>query len=161
MGRMMKRTMMNAVLLTVACLSLSVPASARPDYSGVWKLDYSKSYLGPMADQKTMVLDVTHDDPRLIVTSRYRLAGREESEEMRLLTQGEEMVFVLNGKETRGHALWFGDHLFLTTTQPIAGIEAKIEELWTLSADGRTLRIHAVVTTPKGREELLGVFEKQ
>jgi hypothetical protein len=149
------------LILTAVLFSLVRPAFARPDYTGEWKLDRSRSDLGPLETLAVLVRKVTHDDPRLTIEIEVDRGTGRQSGELRLLTQGEDVSSTIAGEETTGSALWLGDHLLMTTTRELDGLKVKIDELWTLSVDGMTLRVDAVVTTPSGREELLAIFVKQ
>jgi hypothetical protein len=149
------------LILIAVLFCLARPAFARPDYTGEWKLDRSRSDLGPLETLGALVRKVIHDDPRLIIEIEMDRGAGRQSGELRLLTQGEEVSSTIAEEETTGAAQWLGDHLLMTTTREIDGLKIRIDELWTLSADGMTLRIDAVVTTPKGRDELLAIFVKQ
>lgn len=153
---------LTCLLASVAVLSVGVLESfARPNYSGRWVLNVEESYLGPLFNRTSLIREITHDDPRLVIAIESRTSAGKQTGEVRLLTQGEEAVFTIAGVETTGHARWFGDHLMLSTTHMIDGVDTQLDELWTLSEDGKTLRIDAVIITSKGSEELLGIFEKQ
>lgn len=148
-------------MLAVTLLCLAASASARPNYTGRWKLDTEKSYLGPFENLSVLIRDVRHDDPRLIISVEANSAKGRLTGEMRFLTQREEVSNTVAGAETIGSVMWLGDHLLMKTTRDWEGLRTTLEELWTLSEDGKTLRIDAVVTTPHGNEELLVVFQKQ
>jgi len=156
-----KHRPIQVLILTVILFCLARPAFARTDYTGEWKLDRSRSDLGPLETLAVLVRKVTHDDPRLIIEIEMDRGTDKQSGELRLLTQGEEASGTIAGEETAGSALWLGDQLLMTTTRELDGLAMRIDELWTLSVDGLTLRVDAVVTTPKGREELLVIFVKQ
>jgi hypothetical protein len=84
-----------------------------------------------------------------------------EGGELRFLTNGEEACGKIAGVETRGNVMWLGDRLLMTTTREVEGLQIKLYELWTLSDDGTTLRIDAVLTTSVGVEDLVAVFYKK
>lgn len=150
------------VLIVIAVLfGLARPVLARPNYTGEWKLDRSRSDLGHLETVAILVRKITHDDPRLIIEIEMDRGGGSQTGELRLLTQGEDACSTIAGDQTTGSALWLGDHLLMTTHRELDGLRTKIDELWTLSDDGMTLRVDAVVTTAKGREELFGIFVKQ
>lgn len=142
-------------------LCLAASASARPNFSGKWSLDSEQSYLGPFAEITVLIRDVRHDDPRLIINVESDGPKGERAGEMRFLTQREEITNTIAGVETTGSVMWLGDHLLMKTARDWEGVSTTLEELWTLSEDGKTLRIDAVVTTAHGTEEILAVFQKQ
>lgn len=145
-----------AVLFCLAC-----PAFAAPDYSGEWGLDRSRSDLGPFGSVATLVRKIVHDEPRLTIEIEMDRGMGRQTGELRLLTQGEEISGTIAGEETNGTAFRLGDHLLVTTTRELDGLRMRIDELWTLAGDGMTLRVDAVVTTAKGREELVAIFVRQ
>ena len=158
---MNRDTTRRVLILTAVLLCLAASAFARPNFTGKWTLDSEKSYLGPFADLTVLVRDVHHDDPRLIISVEADGSRGKQTGEMRFLTQREEVTNTVAGVETTGHVMWLGDHLLMKTTRDWDGLSTTLEELWTLSDDGKTLRVDAVVTTPNGKEELLAVFQKQ
>lgn len=158
----MKRNTTRAPLLAaILLLCLAASASARPNFSGKWSLDSEQSYLGPLAEITVLIRDVRHDDPRLIIKVESDGPKGKRAGEMRFVTQREETTNTIGGVETTGYVMWLGDHLLMKTTRDQEGVSMTLEELWTLSEDGKTLRIDAVVTTALGTEELLVVFQKQ
>jgi hypothetical protein len=141
--------------------SIAAPAFARPNFTGVWKLDLAKSDLGPLANLTSLVRTITHDDPQLVIEVEVHRGSGRESGEMRFLTYGEETSNTVAGEQTLGHVIWLGDNLLMTTTRQLEGLRTRIVELWTLSPDAKTLRVDAAVTTEKGREDLLAIFSKE
>jgi hypothetical protein len=156
----MKHRATQLLILAAFLVSLARPAFARPDFTGEWHLDRSRSDLGPLETLALLVRTVTHDDPRLVIEIEMDRGTGKQSGELRLLTQGEEAFSTVAGEGTTSSALWLGDHLLVTTTRELDGLKVKVDELWILSADGMTLRVDALITTPKGQEDLLVIFVK-
>jgi len=157
----MTRQSLRILILVATLLCLAATVAARPNFTGKWKLDHEKSYMGPLEDLTMVTRDIRHDDPRLIINVETTSAKGKQSGEMLFLTQGEEATNTVSGVESTGHVMWLGDHLLMKTTRNWAGQPTTLVELWTLSEDGKTLRIDAVVATPHGKDEILAVFQQQ
>jgi hypothetical protein len=83
--------------------------------------------------------------------------------------QGEvttELAYTTDGKvsvngENRGTASWQGDSLVIESGREVQGAKLTQREVWTLSADGKTLTVVTRVTLPQqGEFEVQQVFEK-
>ena len=91
---------MKAILLSLCLLACAVAAAAvddkkgkaRPDFSGRWELDRSKSEYGLFEDRPLAkaeaTLVVTHREPELKFVRTLRLNGREETREFTYYTDG-------------------------------------------------------------------------
>jgi hypothetical protein len=58
-------------------------------------------------------------------------------------------------------AQWIGDKLMIESERVVQGATLKQKEIWSLSADGKTLTVDAHVTLPNGEFDVKQVFEKQ
>ena len=157
----MNRRTIQKLTLAGSLLWLAAPILAKPDYTGVWKLDRSRSDMGPLSNVSVLVRTITHDDPRLVIEIVVERGAGKEGGELRFLTNGEETTNRVADVETTGQVMWLGNHLLMRTTRDVNGLRTRIDELWTLSADGKTLQIDAVVTTQMGREDIIAVFAKE
>ena len=61
----------------------------------------------------------------------------------------------------RASAQWIGDKLMIESSREFQGATLKQKEIWTLSADGKTLTIDSHVSIPNGEFDVKQVFDKQ
>ena len=166
MKRMIAKGGVVALVLTL-CITA---ASAKVDFSGTWTLDKANSQgLPPGMDQ---LMTVTQ-------------AGDKLSLETKLITEhGEQVVpdsYMLNGKEVefapRGPggatgkgmrtAKWGEDGNSIDVSEkatfdtPEGAVTAQVTRKWTLSPDGKTLKIDMTVDSPNGKQEIKRTFIKK
>ena len=132
-------------------------SKARPDLSGTWMLDRSKSNLGPSAtpDQP---LKIVHHDPEFRVTHQTERNGQiskrdfvyytddrgETNPTIMFLSTGTDMNRQVPDKDvTKSRTSWSGNKLVTraTLTSLLAGrhMEFEVIDEWKLSSDGKTL----------------------
>lgn len=149
-------------LVTVLALVCAGTALAqRPDFTGKWVADLEQSNFGTLASPEHFVRTIRQEDPYLTVAVHLREKTGETRGELRFTTDGEESVNEVDGREVKGYARRIGDHILVHTRRMQNGVEMTIDELWSLAADGNTLTIDAVVSTPLGGQDLKVVFRKQ
>ena len=120
----------------------------RPNLSGIWMLDYSRSSLDPAMRKKVVdyVLTVDHHEPEIRITRKYKEGGREYSEERVYYTDGRAELSSRAGmRSPEPITRWQGEKLVRKTTFTPNGVQKSpplevvtIEE-WKLSPDGNTL----------------------
>src|SRR5215216_5809102 len=66
--------------------------AARPDMSGAWKLDKSKSQMGRLGQGQmanaVITLTISHKDPELKITRKLSLNGQQQVQELGYFTDG-------------------------------------------------------------------------
>jgi len=140
----------------------TVPALAKPDFSGNWKLNASKSTLGQMPAPDSMTYKVKQEDNKLTSDSK-------QSSQMGDFDQ--HAVYTLDGKESsnegfgggamKSTAKWDGDTLVVESKGTFGDNEMTISAKWSLSADGKTLTIDQTIKSPMGDMQMKQVFDKQ
>ncbi|MBL8175811.1 MAG: hypothetical protein JNK48_14140 [Bryobacterales bacterium] len=121
-------------------------AAEKPDFSGVWKIDVSatKTEPFPLPKTSTLTLTVVHRDPELSVSQRTD-GGLPRDYQYK--TNGEKTENLSpHDVKLQSEATWAGAELVIRTAMSAAAGAAKMEDRWTLSADGKTLTI--VKTSP-------------
>ncbi len=174
---------MRAILLTLCLLAafLLGPAAAarddkqkaRPDLSGTWELDRSKSDFGLFRDRPLSRADSTlviaHRDPELKITRTLRLNGQEETKEFTYYTDGRgETNPATNGAgEVKTKTKWEGDKVVARSkmTWPgrdgAAGAEMDVTQKWQVSSDGKTLTNTTVISSAQtGVQEIRLVYRR-
>jgi hypothetical protein len=150
---------LSAVLLAAACGLL--PAQAKPNFSGNWKLNPSKSNFGAMPAPDSRTDTITHADPDL--TDAYTQKGQngEVTAELKYSTDGKETVNSIHGNQIKSTAKWEGDELAIDGKASFNGADVTLKDRWSLAEDGKTLIIQRHVNSPMGETDQKIVLEKQ
>ena len=176
-GRWLPETELRQMLDNIAALnrapapaaaSTSTAASAKLDFNGTWTLDKANSEgLPPGMDQVMTVVQT----------------GDKLSLETKLISEeGEQVVadsYTLDGKETdftpktpggqsgkgKRIAKWTADGIEVTESSTFEGSQGPVNvqmlRKWTLSADGKTLKIEIVAEGPQGKQQIKRTFIKK
>lgn len=139
-------------------LALSaVPLLAETNFSGSWVLNVSKSEYGNFPAPQVMLRTVEQSGVTLKMSTYQKGVQGEVTTELVYTTDGRTSV---NGAN-QGVARWEGDALVIESSREVEGIRLTQREVWTLSADGKTLTIVNKVTLPaQGEFQVTQVFEK-
>jgi hypothetical protein len=145
------------VVTVFAMTLLAAQSHAAPNFTGVWKLNLSKSELGPVPQPEVMTRTVNHNDPALQISSYTKGAAGETTTELKYTTDGKPA----ENKGSKGSAKWDGDKLVLDSVRDFQGSELKLHDVWTLSADGKTLTVNSHLAVPQGEFDVTWIFDKQ
>jgi hypothetical protein len=147
-------------LCVLACAAAGVAASRddrkkddkpRPDLSGTWELDRSKSDFGLFRDRPVSKADstllISHQDPELKITRTLKLNGQQETKEFTYYTdgRGETNPATIGPGEVKSKTKWDGEKVaaYAKMTWPgqngAAGAEMEVTQKWQVSSDGKTL----------------------
>lgn len=148
------------LLLTLLAVALS-PALAKPDFSGEWKMDASKSDFGDVPAADSILLHITHSEPKVTV-KQYQSGGPmgELSAELNYATDGSETKSTVRGSEMTSIGKWSGEALKVTTKMAWDGNEVKIVETWKLTSGGKTLEMVREIIHTDGTSTMKLVFAK-
>ena len=156
-----------AAVVIALCMAV---ASAKADFSGTWILDKSKSEGLPPGMDQTMTVVQTGDKLSL----ETKLIGE----------QGEQVVadsYTLDGKEAeftpktpngpagkgKRTAKWTANGNGIEVTEnstfdgPEGPVNVQMTRLWTLSEDGKTLKIDIAAEGPNGKQQIKRTFTKK
>ena len=149
----------SAVLLAAAFGVLQ--AQAKPNFTGTWKLNVSKSDFGPLPAPDSRTDKITHADPDL--TDAVTQSGQmgDLSAELKYSTDGKETTNTVRGNEIKSTAKWDGDELVIDGKASFNGSDVTLKDRWSLSADGKTLTILRHIVSPMGEADQKVVLEKQ
>lgn len=146
-------------------LTLSVCAAAKPDFSGSWKTNASKSDFGPMPPPEKWDMEVDHKDPAIKVKTTMANQMGERTNEAAYTTDGAETTVGEGPAATKATVTWEGDAIVFKTTRKAnmqgEEIEIKGVEKWSLSGDGKTITVDMTLTAPMGEFQMKRVMEKQ
>jgi hypothetical protein len=151
-----------AVAGTKAAAPVVSASGAKPNYTGTWKLNVSKSDFGPIPGPDTRTDVIEHDDPVLKVSTAQD-GGPQGKQEftLNLTTDGKEATNTPGGLEVKSTGGWEANNLVVNTKLKFQDNDVAIKTTWQLSEDGKTLTQSAHLTTPMGELDQKMVFEKQ
>jgi hypothetical protein len=150
----------SSVALLAAAFGL-LQAQAKPNFTGTWKLNVSKSDFGAMPAPDSRTDKITHEDPDLKDSTTQSGQMGEVSAELKYSTDGKETTNMVRGNEVKSTAKWDGDELAIDGKASFNGADVSLKDRWSLSADGKTLTILRHVTSPMGETDQKIVLEKQ
>ena len=151
----------------------SKPAG-KPDFSGTWVFDKSKSKLGqlertPLANA-AVTLVIAHKDPELKITQKASLNGQDRTLDLVYYSdgRGETNPPLLGSREVKSKTKWDGNKLASKSTTQIdmgrggygdtAFIDTSVKR--ELSEDGKTLTITTSTSGPRGTDMIKQVFNR-
>jgi hypothetical protein len=139
---------------------LAAQSQAAPNFSGEWKLNLSKSDYGPVPPPEFMTRTIKHADPSIEYSTHQKGAQGEATTQIKYTTDGKPAENA--NPPSKGSAKWDGDKLVVDSVRELQGAgEIKFHEVWSLSADGKTITINNHLTAPQGEFDLTLVFDKQ
>lgn len=144
-------------ILTISTLALFanlVSAQDKPNFSGTWKMDASKSDFGPMPSPSKMERTIDHKDPMLTFKSVQTTDNGEQTSETKYMTDGTDSVNKQRGADVKSVAKWDANKLVVKTKREAQGMEISITETWTLAEGGKVLNIVNNINTPQGDFEI-------
>jgi len=161
MNHVMNRRSVLPVLALAGLFATFATAADKPDFSGSWKMNPSKSDFGPMPAPDKLERNIKHADPTLSMSSVTVGAQGEMKTEETYTTDGKESVNKIGGAEIKSVAAWDGDKLVIKSKREVQGMEISIVQNWSLSGGGKVLTVVTNASTPQGDFVLTAVLEKQ
>ena len=158
---MTRRIALFAAIGSAFLLPGSGAQAAPPNLAGVWKLNGAKSDFGKFPAPQSITRTVTQQGAKLSMTNVQKGLQGEVTSEISYTTDGKPVTNKVQGGETKGSAQWIGDKLMIESSREIQGATLTQKDIWTLSADGKTLTIDSHVTLPNGEFDVKQVFDKQ
>ena len=155
--------MKTAALVLLASMAFAPP---KPDFSGTWKQENSKSNFANLPAPISVTDIITHRDPALHLTQTIVGAqGDSVTSEHEYSTDGREQTGKSRNYTEKNTVKWEGNALVFTNTRDYSGREVILRERWELSDDGKTLtkeRFSPVSKSgSKGEVKQMFVLEKQ
>jgi hypothetical protein len=174
----MRRSLSASLLIVLLTLCLSAGAAgddkkkARPDFSGTWKLDGSKSEYGLFSDRPLSKADatlvVTHREPELKLVRTLRLNGHEETREFTYFTdeRGESNPGSFGSGVLNSKTRWDGERVtaHAKTAWPARGGRPEVlletTQTWQLSSGGKALTHTTRIVNGEATEEVKLVYRR-
>ena len=162
-----------AVSLAGAVTARDDKKKPRPDLSGTWELDRSKSDFGMFRDRPVSKADSTlviaHRDPELKITRTLSLNGQQEVKEFNYYTdgRGETNPATIGAGEVKSKTKWDGDKVAAQSKlswpgrDGAAGPELDVTQRWQVSSDGKSLTNSTVMSSAQtGVQEIRLVYRR-
>ena len=146
-----------AAVLALAAL----PAFAKPNFTGDWKLNVAKSDFGQMPAPTSASYKISHDDPKLKNSIKQSGQMGDMEFETTYTTDGKESTNEMFGQPIKSTAKWDGDTLLIESKGRFGDNDFTMTDKWTLSGDGKALTIVRAFKSPMGEGEQKMVLEKQ
>ena len=155
----MRRLVLAAVpiaFLATACQ----PATTRPDFSGTWIFDPTRSVLqSPSPDSSVFVID--HREPRFHLSRTHFFGADSDTFAMDLTTDGAEVERSYDNFQLRGRSYWDGEALVFEATLLIEGEQASTVGRYSLAQEGNTLIAEEHFVMGQYSHENRWVFDKR
>jgi hypothetical protein len=115
--------------------ALAVLAQSRPDFTGVWQVNFDKSVIRGQVP-KQILMKIEHREPKLVQTILVTsVADETQRLEFTFETTGKESVGPSGGTgRTRAH--WDGSELAIESSLKASSSEFHFKDYWSLSKDG-------------------------
>jgi hypothetical protein len=149
--------------LIIAALAGMAPAADKPNFSGDWKLNASKSNFGPIPAPATYIRKVTHAEPSITIEDTQTGSALGDKHDTRTYTtDGKEITYQANGADVKSGATWDGDAMQINSKVSIQDMQLVVKDKITLGDDGKTMTDSVHIAVPQqGDIDLTLVFEKQ
>jgi len=150
-----------AFALLVLALGL-VPAHAKTDFTGTWKVNAAKTDFGPMPPPDSIVEKITHEEPNIKVSvAQTGGAQGDMNYDMAYTTDGKESVNKMGDNEFKTVLKWDGDDLVGETKGAFGDFNFTAKDRWTLSDGGKTMTVTRHISSDQGEFDMKLVFDKQ
>lgn len=153
-----------AVIALLVLAGGARPAHARPDFSGVWKLDVPNSRPGKMTGitpPSARSDSILHTGVRLRDVVTQTKSGTTSTSTYEYQLDGADRVMKVGGQDAHYRGTWSGDTLHLDSQLRFMMLEIVVRERWALSRDRRGLTVERRVRYPLGDGEQTLRFVRQ
>ena len=149
-------------LVILAALAGIASAADKPNFSGDWKMNASRSNFGQVPAPATYTRKVTHAEPSLTIEDTQTGTPAGDQHDQRIYTtDGTEITYQANGADVKSSAVWQDDAILITSKANAQGIELQFKDKMALSEGGKTLTDSVHIQFPQGELDITVVFEKQ
>ncbi len=140
----------------------SSSTSGKPNFSGTWVMDPSKSDFGPMPAPSSGTAVIDHKEPSVKISVKQTNEMGDLAFQMDLVDDGQKVsTWQIFGSDAKSTAHWDGDALVINTDTTIQDNAMKFANRYTLSPDGNTLTVHGHMSGPMGEVETKVVYAKK
>lgn len=153
---------MKKLALAAAVFSLAATAqNNKPNFSGTWELDTSKSDFGPLPapDKQTRVIE--HKDPQIKINTTSKTARGENKQERSYTTDGREITNPGPGPAWKAKTVWVEKELVSEIQLENQGDTVTIKDRWQMSEDGKTFTAVRNLKSSLGEADQKLVYTKK
>ncbi|HEV3331842.1 MAG TPA: hypothetical protein VG096_12715 [Bryobacteraceae bacterium] len=151
---------MKATVCLIAALAFTAAAADKPNFSGEWKLNASKSELGPVPAPTSFTRKIMHAEPSLIITDDQKGGTGDQNSTRNYTTDGKEITYQMNGADVKAAATWDGDGLIIRSNADAGGITISFVEKMALTGGNKTLTDAIHIGTPQGDLDITYIFDR-
>ena len=150
-------------LFALCLLAFGLQAETKPNLTGTWKQDNSRSTVSARPNSAQYSNKIEHEDPKLAVTTMWTGGSRPDSSSTRnYTTDGKpDVTKGSDGDQFTTIVKWDGNTLVFEREQKEPGRTITSREAWSLSEDGKTLTKTIHSTGPQGERDQKFVLVKQ
>lgn len=167
----MKKSLILLVMLCCVVVASAADDKAKPDFSGNWTLDKSKSDLGQFGRgnlaNASMTMSVSYKEPEYKMVRHIDANGQDIAQNYTYYTdgRGETNPGFMNSTQVKSKTKWEGTKLVSRSSASItmrSGENVYIDttEKRELSADGNTMTVTLTINTPQHPQTLKLVFTR-
>jgi hypothetical protein len=152
-----------ALFFLTGILAVQAAAQVKPDFSGTWIFDKTRSKLEleHLSKMDRGVAVIQHKEPHFKFSRTFTIAGKDDSIAFEFTTDGKEKAEEEDGRKMISTVHWEGESLVFITRFIIPGGEAVNTVLYTLLEGGNILQADEKFRGPKLKYHHLWIFEKQ
>jgi hypothetical protein len=148
-------------LVAFAFTALASLALAKPNFTGQWKMDSSKSDFGQFPAPEKYDRKVTHDEPNIQINTAMVMGSRDVAYDVKYTTDGKETTNTTQGRESKGSAKWEGDVLVIESVRETPNGSFKSVERWTSVNGGKSIQVDAKISGGSFESGFKIHFDKQ
>lgn len=146
-------------IFAIAALVGDVAAADKPNFSGEWKMNPTKSNYGVIPTPKSLFRKITHTEPSITIAEDQTAGTMELIPSRSFTTNSQPATFHLNGVDVVGSAAWEGITLLVQSKVTAAGLQ--FDDRMSLSEDGKLLTSKVQIRSDQGDVEMTIVFDRQ
>ena len=153
--------MTQPILTGVLFLFVVAVVQAAPNFSGVWNLNVDASEYGPLPKPQKIVMTIEQAEPSIQITQEINGAQGPFTARFKYSTDGKEVSNVNGPSDLKSTAKWDNDTLVIESTGKFRGNDLKLVDKWTLSSDGKTLKLARHISVQQGEVDQTQVWDKK
>src|SRR3954466_16042763 len=148
-------------VIGISCALMALLSGTHPDFSGYWQLDKEKSKVS--SNTATMWMKVEQSEANIVVNVRtFSTNGREENQTHVYVVGVKDNSNFMHGAPMKSDVEWNGDALEFRQLAMFGKDPLRMDETWTLSADGQTLTFRETSQfASEAQRESLMVFTRK
>jgi hypothetical protein len=144
----------------LGALAASAAAQSKPNFSGTWTLNVSKSDFGLIPGPSSRIDIIEHNDPALKDNVTQDGPQGNQSFALSYTTDGKEASNQQGPLTVKSTLAWQGADLVVNSKANFNDNDITLKGVWSLSADGKTLTQKVHFASPMGETDQMLVFEK-